>query len=160
MFAFDSGYIRLPQRGKVSPKVTDEVLVLRFGKLPWRKRQINSVQILIYSSSTASGPPSPTGEGKCTRNCIRTKRFSARIVGMDCFFILLSEVSLVLSFQRKNQQKAGRALQASHHNRGGTNRRFCGRKPRKRDVIPFSMAFDSRHPILPSRMAMEESRCQ
>ena len=34
------------------------------------------------------------------------------------------------------------------------------RKARKRDVIPFSMAFDSRHPIVPSRMAMEESRCQ
>ena len=35
-----------------------------------------------------------------------------------------------------------------------------GRKARKRDVIPFSMAFDGRHPILSSRMAMIKSRCQ
>ena len=34
------------------------------------------------------------------------------------------------------------------------------RKARKRDVISFSMAFDRRHPIVPSRMAMAESRCQ
>ena len=68
--------------GRRCHEVTDEVLVLRFGKLPWRERQINLVQILIYSSSTASGPPSPAGEGKGVRKFMQTKMDSEDLRGI------------------------------------------------------------------------------
>ena len=102
------------------------------------------------------------GDDRSLRRCGFDDRFGTFYTSL----ILAGSLSLASA----RQLPPGRSLYT--HKRVGTKRFSAmfaprafscgrrGRKARKRDVIPFSMAFDGRHPIVPSRTAMEESRCQ
>ena len=100
----DAGAPRLPLKGKLSPKVTDEVCgnILCFQPV-FRRNRTASTPLCGYTSSTASGPPSPPGEGFARRNNNSINRNFAKPRGLrhgvrlSCYFVRSSISSRMCS---------------------------------------------------------------